>query len=91
MLELRDAKLELVDLVAKDEIELCGERLQHADGLLGDLRLAAAHPLGQLGEQLAEHFGRPSATARGHAVSCAGAGGAARGAPARPARTARPG
>ena len=26
MLELRDAKLELVDLVAKDEIELCRER-----------------------------------------------------------------
>ena len=64
------------------------ERPHRAERLLRELRPAAAQPRGQLGEELLERVGDPLATARGHAASCAGAGGASRGAPARPARTA---
>ena len=62
-----------------------------AERLLGELRAAAAQPGRELDEQLLDDLDDPVASARGHAASCAGAGGASRGAPARPAPTATPG
>ena len=52
VLELRDAKLELVEIVARDEVQLVDERAHRAERLLGELRAAAAQPRGKLDEQL---------------------------------------
>src|SRR5512133_3543015 len=87
MLELRDAELELVELIAGHEIELGDERAQRVQRLLGEPRTPAAQPRRELDEQLLEDVGQPLATARGHAASCGGAGGASRGAPAPTAPT----
>src|SRR3954453_8065826 len=79
MLELRDAKLELVEVLARHQAELARDRSQDTDGLLTDALARTAHARRQLGDQLLE---RPAdlVSGRGHAASCAGAAGASRGA-----------
>ena len=43
VLELRDAELELVELVAGHEVELVGDRAQRREGGLRESLAAAAH------------------------------------------------
>src|SRR5512142_2392427 len=88
MLELGDAELELVEVLARDEVQLVDERAHRAERLLGQPRLTSAHAGGELDEQLLEDVREPLATARDHAASSGGAGGASRAAPAPPGRTA---
>src|SRR5207248_2060303 len=85
VLELGDAKLDLVELVAGHEVQIVGECAQHAERLLREPGPAAAHARRQLEDELLDRVGDPLATARGHAVSSVAAGGASRGAPARTA------
>src|SRR5205814_1092322 len=82
---LCDAKLELVDLVARDEVQLVDERPQRAERLLREPRPTAAQTCRQLDEELLDDVGDALATARDHAASCGGAACASRGVPARPA------
>src|SRR5437868_13123721 len=91
MLELRDAELELVELVARDEIELVDERPNGADRGLRQTRSTAAQPGRKLDHELFEDLGQPLAIALGHAASSDDAGGASRGSPATQATTARTG
>ena len=81
MLELRDAELELVEVVARHEVELLDERAQCADSGLGETRAAAAQAGRKLDHELLEDLGEALATARGHAASSAGAAAASRGSP----------
>src|SRR5207302_596638 len=55
VLELRDAELELVEIVAPHKLELVDERAQCSDGLLRELRLTAARAAWQLGKELLHH------------------------------------
>jgi hypothetical protein len=66
MLELRNSKLQLVEIVARDEIQLVDERAQHRHRLLAQLRLAPTHACGQLAEQLFEGLRQPAASSVGH-------------------------
>src|SRR5947208_5356676 len=77
VLELRDAKLELVEVLARDQAELACDRIHHADRLLADALARAAHARRQLGDQLLERSA-DLVSGRGHAASCAGAAGASR-------------
>src|SRR5204862_3374881 len=88
VLELGDAKLQLVVVVARHEVQLLREHAESAEALLGELRAAASEPGRQLAEQLLERVDEPLATARGHAASCAAAAAASLGAPAPTAPTA---
>src|SRR5581483_9137036 len=90
VLDLGDAELELVELVAGHEVELRDERAHRLQRLLGEPRAAAAHARRQLHEELLEDVDDPLATARGHAASCDGAAAASRAAPAHPAPTGPP-
>jgi hypothetical protein len=59
MLELRDAKLELVELVAGDEVELLDETAKESDGLLADARATSPYACRKLAEQLLDRFRQP--------------------------------
>ena len=88
MLELGDAKLQLVQIVAGDEVQLLDEGAQKRHRLLARARARAADTGGKLAEELVDHVGDAVATGHGRADASDGAGGASRGVPARPARTA---
>src|SRR3954454_14540782 len=79
MLELRDAKLELVEVLARDEAELARDRVQGTDRLLADALARAAHARRELRDQLLDRSA-DLVSGRGHVASCAGAAGASRGA-----------
>ena len=70
MLELRDAKLELLELVAGHEIELVRDAAQHGQRSFGEPCAAAADATRQLEDQLLERVeDQPvGVTARGHAA-----------------------
>ena len=89
MLELGDAELELLELVAGDEVELVDSVRSAVRAWLGEPLTAAPDAAGQLGEQLLDRVEEDAAavTARGHAASSAAAACASRAAPARTART----
>ncbi|HLX19076.1 MAG TPA: hypothetical protein VKR23_02890 [Gaiellaceae bacterium] len=59
MLQLSDAKLELVELLPGNEVELLDEPSEEAERLLADSRPASAHARGELAEQLLDRFGDP--------------------------------
>jgi len=52
MLELSNAKLELVEIVARNEVQLLDEAPQHGHRLLAEAGAASAHARGQLVQQL---------------------------------------
>src|SRR6266516_1623308 len=84
MLELRYPKLELVELVARHEIELVGDPAQHREGAFREPFPAAAQTARQLGEELLDRVEEQiGATARGHAASSGAAATASRGARSR--------
>ncbi len=86
VLELSDAQLDLVELVARHEIQILDERAHRRERLLREPGPAAADARRQLEDELLDRVDDPLATARGHAVSNAAAGVSSRAAPARPAR-----
>src|SRR3954454_1931355 len=90
MLELRDAELELVEVVTRHEVELVDERADRVQRAFRQPGATASQTGGKLNEELLEDVGDPLATGRGHAASCAGAGAASPGVPARQDRTATP-
>src|SRR5690348_11566034 len=90
MLELSHAELELVDVVARDEVQLVGRGADERENLLGELPCAAAQTTRDLYEELLQDVGDAVATARAHAASSDDAGAAAHAAPGPPAPTARP-
>jgi hypothetical protein len=82
MLELSDAKLELVQIVARNEVQILDEAPQEPDRLLPRARPGAAHTRRQLAQQLLEDLDDPGVSGHARAASCAGAGAAsARAAP----------
>ena len=87
MLELRDAELELVEVVASDETELVGKGAKRTQRLTRQPRPAAAHTPRKLCDELLERVEDPLATAGAHAASSGDARGASRAAPGRPAPT----
>src|SRR4051794_18039801 len=89
MLELRDAKLELLPLVARDEAELAGDLLHtplralpHADRVAAPPRAEVVEERANLveprPEQLDQALQIRRATGRAHAAVTSGAGGAVR-------------
>jgi hypothetical protein len=66
MFQLRHAKLELVEIVPRDEIQVLDERAQEGHPLLADALLTAAHACRELAEQLLEHVDDPRVTSVGH-------------------------
>ena len=84
MLELRDAELELVEIVAGHEVQLLDEPPHRIDCALGEACATAAQLGGELDEELLKDVRETRATWRGHAASSAGAGGASRAAPVHP-------
>jgi predicted transcriptional regulator len=50
MLELSDAKLELVQIVARNEVQVLDEAAEQRHRLLADPRAGTAHARGQLAE-----------------------------------------
>jgi hypothetical protein len=52
MLELSNAKLELVEIVARNEVQLLHEAAQHRHRLLAEAGATSAHARRQLVEQL---------------------------------------
>src|SRR5436305_13337669 len=84
VLELRNAELQLVEVVTGDEVQLVDDGTHRPECLLRHARLPAAQPRGQLDEQLLEDVCDAVATAPGHEASCVGAAGASRGGPAHP-------
>src|SRR5205814_6999729 len=88
---LCNAQLELVELVARHEVELRDQHAHGAERLIRQPGTTAAQPRGQLDQQLLEDVGDPVATGRGHAASCCGAGGASRDVPPPTAPTATAG
>jgi hypothetical protein len=68
MLELSNAKLELVQIVTRNEVQLLDEASQQPHRLLTGARTGAAHTRGQLAQQLLEDFDDAlSAPGVGHA------------------------
>jgi hypothetical protein len=55
MLELGDAKLQLVQIVAGDEVQLVDEGAQKRHRLLARARARAADTGGKLAEELVDH------------------------------------
>lgn len=91
MLQLSDPQLELVQVVAGNEIQVLDEAAKHGERLLARTRPASTHARRQLAEQLLEQLHEPGVvTGHGRAVSSGVAGGASPAAPAPRAPTARP-
>jgi hypothetical protein len=88
MLELGDAKLQLVQIVAGDEVQLLDEGAQERHRLLAGPCARPADTGRKFPEEFLDHIGDAVATGHGRADASGGAGGASRGAPARPAPTA---
>ena len=90
MLELRDPKLQLVQIVPRNEIQVLDEAAQERHRVLARSRPRAADPSRKLAEQLFENFGDARTTGHGRAASSAAAAGASRAAPAPRAPTDSP-
>lgn len=87
MLELSNAKLELVQIVPRNEVQIFDEAPQEPHRLLAGARPGAAHPCRQLAQQLLEGLDDTRATGHGRAASNGAADGASRASPAPPAPT----
>jgi hypothetical protein len=90
MLELSNAKLELVQIVPRNEVQIFDEAPQEPHRLLAGARPGAAHARGKLAEQFLEGFDDAWITGHGRAASTGAADGASRVAPAPPAPTVSP-
>ena len=90
MLQLSNPKLQLVQVVPSDEIQLFDEAAQERHRLLPRAGARPTHACGQLAEELLDHVGDARTTWHDRAAVSVAAGGASRGEPARPAPTARP-
>jgi hypothetical protein len=66
MLQLRHAKLELVEIVPRNEVQVLDERAQEGHPLLAGALLTAADPRRELAEQLFERVDDPRVTSVGH-------------------------
>lgn len=89
MLQLGHTKLQLVQIVACDEVQILDEAAQQRRRLLPRPGSRPAHACGKLAEQLLEDFDDSrAATGHGRAASSGDAGGASRDEPARTAPTA---
>jgi hypothetical protein len=90
MLELGNAKLQLVEIVARNEIQLFDEAAQQRHRLLARADARSAHARRQLTEELLDDVGDTGTTGHDRAAVSVGAADASRAAPARPAPTAPP-
>ena len=90
MLQLRDAKLQLVEVVPGNEIQILDEAAQERHRLLARAGSRAADARGQLPKELLDRVDDSRITWHDRAAVSAGVGGASRGAPARPAPTGSP-
>ena len=90
MLQLSHPKLQLVQIVTRNEVQILDEAAKEAGRLLPRPRPRAANARGQIAQQLLEDFDDPVVSGHARAASCAGAGAASRAVPAPRARTATP-
>ncbi len=88
MLQLSHPKLQLVQIVACDEVQILDEAAQERHRLLPRACARSAHAGRKLTEQLLEDFDESRTSGHGRAASSGGAAGASRGEPARTAPTA---
>ena len=90
MLELRDAKLQLVEVVPGNEVQVLDEAAQERHRLLPRTGSRAADARRQLAEELLERIDDSGITGHDRAAVSGAAGDASRDEPALPAPTATP-
>ena len=90
MLQLRDAKLQLVEVVPSNEIQVLDEAAQERHRLLPRAGSRAADARRQLAEELLDRVDDSRITWHDRAAASSVAGAASRGEPGRPAPTASP-
>jgi hypothetical protein len=90
MLELRDAKLQLVEVVPGNEVQVLDEAAQERHRLLPRTSSRAANARRQLAQELLDRVDDAWITWHDRAAVSAGAGDASRAEPALPAPTATP-